>query len=359
MVAYQSAGNIESVAGKDELIMQTVIASILIFGLLILVHELGHYFVARLTGIRVLELAIGFGPKLIGWTKNNIDYSLRVFPLGGFCRMLGENPDEAEEPDSFAQKPILSRAAVLISGAGMNLVLALVVFFIIFFFLTGVPVTDSGKIGNIIEDMPAETVGLLPGDVIRSVDGRTVNDWEDVLLLISEKPNQTISLIIERENREFEVTVVTELNAETGRGMIGIAPPVLKYRFLDSVQISIQRFGLILSSIFQVVTGKAPLDVTGPVGIIFVIGEVAQTGLVNLLLLTALISISLGIMNLLPIPALDGGRLFFLIIEALRGKRIDPEKEGIIHFIGFALLILLILFITYQDLIRWDIIPGN
>jgi regulator of sigma E protease len=339
--------------------MQTFVASVLIFGLLILVHELGHYFVARLTGIRVLELAIGFGPKIFGWTKNNIDYSLRIFPLGGFCRMLGENPEEADEPDSFPQKPILSRAAVLVSGAGMNLILAIVVFFIIFFFLIGVPVTNSGMIGQVIADMPAENAGLQNGDIITSIDGQAVRDWEDVLILISSKPAVEIELLVARDQAEFPVLLQTEMDPETGRGMIGITPPVLKYRFFDSLITSFQRFGMIIASIFQVITGKAPLDVAGPVGIIFVIGEVAQTGVVNLLLLTALISISLGIMNLLPIPALDGGRIFFLMIEGLRRKRIDPEKEGIVHFIGFALLILLILFVTYQDLIRWDVIPGN
>lgn len=339
--------------------MQTAIASVLIFGLLILIHELGHYFVARLTGIRVLELAIGFGPKIFGWTKNNTDYSLRIFPLGGFCRMLGENPEEANEPDSFPQKPIISRAAVLVSGAGMNLILAVVVFFIIFFFLIGVPVTDSGMIGQVIEEMPAVSAGLQKGDIITSIDGQPVGDWEDVLVLISSKPATQIELLVERDNLEFPVLLKTEMDPETGRGMIGITPPVLKYRFFDSATLSFQRFGMIIASIFQVITGRAPLDVAGPVGIIFVIGEVAQTGIVNLLLLTALISISLGIMNLLPIPALDGGRLFFLIIEGLRGKRIDPEKEGFIHFIGFAILILLILLVTYQDLIRWDVIPGN
>jgi regulator of sigma E protease len=339
--------------------MQTIIASILIFGILILVHELGHYFVARLTGIRVIELAIGFGPKLLGWRKNDIDYSLRIFPLGGFCRMLGEDPEEAEEPDSFPQKPILSRAAVLVSGAGMNLVLALAVFFIIFFFIIGIPSTTSGRIGSIIEGMPAETAGLQSGDLIVAVNEQTVEDWDDVLAFISVKPQQEIDLLVERNGDRFNTSLMTVMDQETGRGMIGIAPPVEKYRFLASLSSSFQRFGMIIASILQVITGKAPLDVAGPVGIVFVIGEVAQTGLINLMLLTALISISLGIMNLLPIPALDGGRLFFLLVEAIRGKRIEPEKEGLVHFIGFALLILLVLFITYKDLIRWDVIPGN
>ena len=338
--------------------MQTLISSIFVFGLLILVHELGHYFAARLIGIKVLELAIGFGPKLIGWRKNDIDYSLRVFPLGGFCRLLGENPEEALEPDSFPQKPILSRAAVLIAGAGMNLLLAVVVFFIIFFFIVGVPDTGSSRIGYIIEDSPAEAFGLQTDDMILSIDGIPVDSWEDVLTIISAKPNQELQLIIERDGTAKELSVVSETAPDSDRGMIGIGPVIEKYKVLSSLKISFQRFGAVITSIFQVVTGQAPLDVAGPIGIIFVIGEVAQTGFVNLLLLTALISISLGIMNLLPIPALDGGRLFFLVIEALRGRRIDPEKEGFIHFIGFALLILLILFITYQDLLRWDVIPG-
>ncbi|MFU8795581.1 MAG: RIP metalloprotease RseP [Dethiobacteria bacterium] len=339
--------------------MQTIIAAIFVFGVLILVHELGHYFVARLTGIKVLELAIGFGPKILGWSKDGIDYSLRAVPLGGFCRMLGESPDEAEDPDSFPQKPILSRAAVLLAGAGMNLVLAIVIFFVIFFFITGVPGYDSATIGYVIENTPAETAGLEDGDKILLINGEETNEWNDVLSLISARPAEEINLLIERDGKELNFNIVTEVAPETGRGMIGIGPAMLKYRFFTSLSTSIERFGLIISSMFQVLTGQAPLDVAGPVGIIFVIGEVAQTGFINLLLLTALISISLGIMNLLPIPALDGGRLFFLLVEALRGRKIDPEKEGFIHFIGFALLILLILFITYQDLLRWVITPVN
>lgn len=338
--------------------MQTLVASIFVFGLLILVHELGHYFVARLTGIKVLELAIGFGPKLIGWRKNGIDYSLRVFPLGGFCRLLGENPEEASEPNSFPQKPILSRAAVLISGAGMNLLLAIAVFFVIFFFMAGVPDTETAQIGYVIEGSPAEAIGLEAGDMILTINGFQAEKWEDVLNIISARPNEELQLIIDRNGSVREIKVVSETVPGSDRGMIGIGPVIQKYRFLPSLKFSLERFGTVIVSIYQVVTGQAPLDVAGPVGIIFVIGEVAQTGFVNLLLLTALISISLGIMNLLPIPALDGGRLFFLIVEAIRGRRIDPEKEGFIHFIGFALLILLILFITYQDLLRWDVIPG-
>ncbi len=341
--------------------MQTFIASVFVFGLLILVHELGHYFIARLTGIRVLELAIGFGPKLIGWTKNRIDYSLRAIPLGGFCRLLGESPEEAAEPDSFPQQSILKRAAVLLAGSTMNLVLAVFIFFIIFFFIVGVPNTDTSRIGYIVDDSPAEAAGIEAGDLVAAIDGNPVYEWDDVLKYISSKPNEEILLLIKRNETDKEILVTTEVAPapDVERGVIGIGPEIEMYRLFPSLIVSIERFGLILAALYQVVSGQAPLDVAGPVGIVHTIGEVAQTGFINLLILTALISINLGIINLLPIPALDGGRLLFLVIEAIRGRPIEPEKEGIIHFVGFALLITLILFVTYQDVLRFIISPNN
>ncbi len=341
--------------------MQTFIASILIFGLLILVHELGHFFVARLTGIRVLELAIGFGPKLVGWTKNGTDYSLRIVPLGGFCRMLGESPEEATEPDSFPRQSIPKRAATLFAGSAMNLVLALVLFFIIFFFIVGVPDTDTSTIGYIIDDSPAEEAGLEAGDRITAIDGNPISTWNEVLTSISAKPEQEIFLTVERDGSVTELAVTTELapQVEGNRGVIGIGPKIDMYSFFPSLVVSFERFGDILTALYQVVSGQAPLDVAGPVGIVHTIGEVAQTGFVNLLVLTALISINLGIINLLPIPALDGGRMLFLLIEAVRGRPIEPEKEGLIHFIGFAMLIALILLVTYQDILRFIIAPNN
>ncbi len=338
--------------------MQTFIAAVFVFGLLIFAHEFGHYIVARWSGIRVLELAIGFGPKILGWSKDGTDYSLRVFPLGGFCRMLGESPEEANEPDSFPQKSVPKRAAVLAAGAITNLLLAFVVFFTIFFFLVGVPQTDSSRLGEVFSGSPAEEAGLQAGDEIISVDGIQVETWEQVVAAIENKPGQEVTIVARRNGEVKEFAPVAELVPETGRGMVGISAVYEKYNFMESVQISLGHFGVVIDSLYQVISGREPLDVTGPVGIVIIVGEVAQTGFVNLLFLTGFISISLGLINLFPIPALDGGRLLFLLIEAVRGKPLDPEKEGVVHFIGFALLILLILLVTYNDLIRWDIIPG-
>lgn len=337
--------------------MQTFVASVFVFGLLIFAHELGHYLAARLSGIRVLELAIGFGPKLISRRKNEIDYSLRLFPLGGFCRMLGENPGDADETGNFNKKPLHLRAVVLAAGSFMNLLLSVTVFFIIFFFLIGIPALDTARLGKVFQNSPAEQVGLQAGDEIISINGEQIRQWTEVIEAVNRKPGETIELVVKRNGQIIEFSPVVELVPETERGMIGVAPVVERFQFFNSWRASFDRFSQVAYSMYQVISGQAPLDVTGPVGIIIVVGEAAQTGIINLLWLTGLISISLGLINLLPLPSLDGGRLLFLLVEAVRGKPLDPEKEGFVHFVGFALLILLILLVTYRDLIRWDIIP--
>ncbi len=339
--------------------MQTIIASIFVFGLLIMVHEVGHFLAARANGIRVLELAIGFGPRLLGWQsrKSKTRYSLRLFPLGGFCRMLGENPEDGSAADSFVQKGLLQRASVLLAGPLMNLVLAIFLFFIIFFFLVGIPVTEPAILGAVSPDLPAAAAGFQPGDIILTIEGEQVRDWEEVTQRIAFHPGKEIGVMVKRDGEIKELRVVPEPVPQTGRGIIGITP---LYRFFDlagSLAESFSRLGSLIGSLAQTVTGRVPLEVTGPVGIIMIVGEVASTGFVNLLWLSAVISVSLGLINLLPIPALDGGRVLFLVIEGVRGKPLDPEKEGFIHFIGFALLLLFIIFVTYHDLIRGELIP--
>lgn len=335
--------------------MQTLIASIIVFGIIIFVHEYGHYIAARRSGIKVLELALGFGPRILGWSKEGTDYSLRAIPFGGFCRMLGEDPDEKDEPGNFMEKPIKNRIAVVAAGSVMNFVLAIVLLFVVYFFFVGVPVEESTQIGGVVPERPAAEVGLQEGDELLAVEGVAVDEWQDVVALIEQREGEEITLTFVREGdeRTVSVTPVTQETPEGGeRGVIGITPPVAKYNFLGSITTSFQYIGLILTALYQTVTGQIPLDVVGPVGIIGFVGEAAAMGIVNLLLLTSLISFSLGIMNILPIPALDGGRLVFLVIEGIRGRPLDPEKEGFVHMMGFAALILLILVVTYNDILR-------
>lgn len=337
--------------------MQTLIASIIVFGLIIFVHELGHYIAARLSGIKVLELALGFGPRLIGWSRGGTDYSLRIIPFGGFCRMLGEDPSEKDDPGNFTEKPLLSRIAVVVAGPLMNFVLALLLLFSVYFFFVGVPITDSTGIGNVVPGHPAAEAGLQAGDQLIAIDGVNVSNWNDVVSLIEDKEGRQVELAFIRDGKQnvISITPIAEETPEGTRGVIGITPRVEKFVFGGAINSSFQYISFVLVATYQTLTGKVPLEVVGPVGIISFVGQAANNGIVSLMLLTALISFSLCIMNLLPIPALDGGRLLFLLIEGIRRRPLDPEKEGFIHMIGFAILIILILLITYNDLIRLDI----
>lgn len=335
--------------------LTTLIASIIIFGLLIFAHEFGHFIVARLVRIKVLEFAIGFGKELFGWQKEGgTRYTLRLFPLGGFCRLFGEDPEEALKKGSFQEKPLISRLAVISAGSFMNFFLAVVLFPLVYFFFLGVPQTKTTQIGEVFPQSRAFEAGLQPGDVIVAIDGLKMKNWNDVIYHINANPGRQITLLIQRDNAELSIPVVPA--EEAGKGLIGIAPVYKKYVFFPSIALGFTYtwffIKLIFISLYQMVTGAIPADIAGPVGIIAVVAEVTKTGLSNLFYLAAVISINLGIINLLPIPALDGSRILFLLVEGIRGKPIDPKKEGFIHFIGFTLLIILMILIAFQDITR-------
>ncbi len=334
--------------------VNTIIASIIIFGILIFVHEFGHFIVARLVRINVLEFAIGFGKELLSWEKEGTRYTLRLFPLGGFCRLLGEDPEDARKKGSFQEKPLISRLAVISAGSVMNFLLAIVLFSLVYFFFLGVPQTQSTQIGEVLPKSRAFEAGLQSRDVILAIDGLEMKNWNNVISHINANPGKQITMLIKRDHTELLVPVIPI--EETGRGLIGIAPVYKKYAFLSSLFLGFTYtwffIKLIFISLYQMITGAIPADVAGPVGIVAVVGEVMQQGLSNLFSLAAIISVNLGIINLLPIPALDGSRILFLAVEGIRGKPIDPQKEGFIHFIGFTLLIILMILIAFQDITR-------
>ncbi|MGO1712477.1 MAG: M50 family metallopeptidase [Senegalia sp. (in: firmicutes)] len=313
--------------------MTTAIAAILIFFIVVLVHEFGHFAVAKLVGIKVDEFSIGMGPRIAKFDKGETEYSLRILPIGGYVKMEGED-EKSEDERSFSNKSPISRILVLTAGAIMNFTLAILIFFAISLFV-GSPTTT---IDTVVEDGPAYEAGIRSGDQIISVNNEEINNWNESRdIITSTKGDVNISVL--RNNEEINFTLKPQED-ENGNKLIGISSKT-KASFVGAIKYAFTNF------IFS--------DVAGPIGVVQLIGETTRYGFLSVLNLAAFININLGFFNLLPVPALDGSRILFILIELLRGKPLDPEKEGIIHFIGFAILMALMIFISYNDLGRLNI----
>lgn len=333
--------------------MQTAIAAIFVFLLVIVLHELGHFTVAKMVGIKVNEFAIGMGPKLLQTTKGETQYTLRLLPIGGYVKMEGEE-ESSDDPRSFGSVSPLKRMAVVVAGAIMNFVLALVVLSIVAFNV-GTPTT---VIEEAILDSPAYVSGIQQGDKIVSINGVETNTWEKISSTIADS-NIDENLEIKILRGEEEKTINVKPKVEDNRTIIGIIP-LNEKSFINGIKGGFQNTGMFMKLMFgfvgSIFKGEVSInDLSGPVGVISEVGKQAKFGMNNLLLILGFISVNLGFFNLLPIPALDGSRLIFLLIELVRGKPIDPEKENFIHMIGFVLLITLMLVVTYKDLIRVNI----
>jgi len=345
--------------------LQTVVLALFIFGLLIFVHEFGHFIIAKMVGIRVEEFSIGMGPKAFSSQRGETLYSVRILPIGGYVKMTGESGIEEEDvltandPKRFNNKTVGQRAAVVIAGPLMNFLLAILLF-ALFFSFVGIPTPDiSTKIGDIVADSPAEKAGLKSGDRIVNINGHNIEEWSEMVEIIHNQPGQELDFTIERNGQMMNLKITPELDPESNVGLIGITPSTYweKVNPITGLGLAIKRtFEIIVFTfvaIVQMLTGQMGVgEVAGPVGIVKLIGESARVGLIYVINLTALISINLGLLNLLPIPALDGSKLIFLGIEALRGKPIDARKENFVHIIGFALLMTLMLIVTYRDIVR-------
>lgn len=322
--------------------------------MVILFHEFGHFIVAKLVGIKVNEFSIGMGPKIFQKKKGETKYTIRALPIGGYVSMEGED-ENSDDPRSFSKVSAPSRIAVVVAGAIMNFVLAIIVFSIVSYSM-GMPTTT---ILETIEESPAEKIGIQSGDQILSINDKETNNWDSVVDEISKSiPGEDMTIVLLRHGESIKYTIKPETNEEE-RTIIGIVPELHK-SFSSSIKGGFQKTGSMLKLMFEFIRmafrGQVSTkDLSGPVGVIYAIGETAKYGIVNLLYLLGFISVNLGFFNLLPIPALDGSRIIFLIIEIIRGKPIDPEKEGFIHFVGFALLIVLMIAVTYSDIIRFNL----
>ncbi len=328
--------------------MQTILSSILVFGMLIFFHELGHFIVAKLSDIKVNEFSLGLGPQLISMKLKETHYSIRLLPFGGYVKMEGEDTDTSD-PRAFNNKSALVRLGVILAGPLMNFILAILLLGIIGFY-SGVPTRQV----TVTPGEPAEISGIQDNDIIHAIDGRKVGHWEEIVEIISGRHNEKISVTVIRDGKYIDYDVTTTVEPKTQRGIIGIKSVMYKRQVLESIKYGYKKtvliLKLILVGIYQVLTGKVKADVVGPVGLAHIVGEAAKIGVYQVLYIAAVISANLGLFNLFPIPALDGGRGIFLVFELLRGKPVEPEKEGLIHFIGFALLMFLMILILFKDL---------
>ena len=373
--------------------------------LLVFVHELGHFATAKWFGIKVTEFGFGFPPRIKGFQYGETLYSINWLPLGGFVRMLGE--EDPTDPRSFARQPVWKRAVVLVAGSFMNLVLPLIIFTTMFVLPHDV-VVGKVVITGVVPGSPAQAAGLRPGDLIYEVDGKRVDNSAELVQRVTAKLGQAAVLTVGRSaivpglsvspdlQSVDQVTVVprlnppkltvvaavadplTEVSLEEAlrlypdvrigdsfrQGAVGVyiataSPRLVKRRFpvWEAVPMSFSKMWDVLviskNGIARWIAGGDDPGLAGPIGIAQVTGEVAKVGLTPIFELTALLSISLGILNVLPIPALDGGRLLFVGIEWVRcGKRVSPKREGLVHLVGFIVLISLIAVMSYFDVVR-------
>ena len=347
----------------------TILLFILIFGVIVLSHEFGHFIVAKKNGIHVVEFAIGMGPTLFHIDRGGTKYSIKLLPFGGACMFEGEDglaeeKQEAEEGGSFLKAPVWVRIATIFAGPFVNLLLG----FLIALILVAYRGTDLPVIQKVSEGSAAEEAGLMAGDVITRMNGEKIHVYREVRLnsmLNSDGKEFSISYL--RNGQEYSVTLTPRYSEDDDRyyiGLMGIgeyAPcrglSVIRYGFYES-QFVVKNT---IKSLQMLVTGKLGRDdVSGPVGMASYVGETYEevkeygflTVLMTMLELVVILSINIGIMNLLPLPALDGGRLVFLILEVVRGKPVPPEKEGFVHMAGLILFFLLMLFVMYNDIMR-------
>jgi len=338
----------------------TILITLLIIAVLVLVHEWGHFIAARKIGIPVWEFSIGFGPRLLGRKKDGIEYSIRLIPLGGYVRMAGEEPGDGNVPDGFNNRKPWEKMAVSFAGPFMNFVLALLLFVYVYS-VVGVPqASPEPLIGQVVAGTPAEAAGLKANDRVLAINNKKINSWEELTASIaSSEAGKPLPIKVQREGQVINLKVKPVVNENTGVPSIGVMGAINyeKQGIINAVKIGFQQTYeltvLLLSSLGMLVSGGASIgDLAGPVGITKMVGDAAQVGSVLLLSFTAFLSINLGVLNLLPIPALDGSRIMFALVEAIRRKPLEPEREGFIHWLGFMFLIMLMVVVTFNDIIR-------
>jgi regulator of sigma E protease len=339
----------------------SLISFIFVIAVCVLAHEIGHYKTAKILGVQSHEFAFGMGPLI--YQKKDTQgmlWSIRAFPIGGFVRIAGMGEEELENGEyvkpgmGFNEKPAWIRFLILFNGSAMNILLAILLT-ALFLYGHGVMDMHSTRIGSIMPGYPAESSGFLPNDRIIEINGESVNDWRSMTLGIRENAAKgSVNIKVEREGNILEINVDIPVNKETNVPMLGITASLKTYTLPEAITNSLGHIIEIgfemLRGIYNLITSKEEVDLAGPLGIASMAGQAARAGAWNLLTFLALISLNLGILNLFPFPALDGARLFIILGEILFRRRIPEKIEHYIHFVGFMLLITLIMYVTWHDI---------
>lgn len=333
-----------------------VVAVVVVFGVLVTVHEMGHLLVAKLMGVKVLEFSVGFGQPLFRVQRGETVYGVRMIPLGGFVRLAGMDDDETG-PRSFSAKPVWRRILIISAGSVTNLLLPIVIFFAVFVGQAGAPV----MVKSLTPNLPAERAGIRPGDTLQEVDGKPVSGIDDFRTYVNGAGGKPVQVWIRHPGASSPDLLTLYPEKQDGRYIVGVVPsgsPDVP----RGAQISVKQWWAQLTAIgvgfYEMARGAIPGGIagrcgpSGPVGIVRATGEAAQAGIIPLALFAGFLSLNLGILNLMPIPALDGGRLFFLLIEAVRRKPINPRQEQRVHYAGLVVLLGLIVLISFNDVLR-------
>lgn len=329
----------------------TIILTILMLMIITVPHEFGHLVTAKLFHIKVNEFAIGMGPLIASKDRGETKYSLRAIPIGGFCAMEAEN-EESDEERAFNNKPAWQRLIVLVSGATVNVLVALILMIIITIYV-GAPTNTLDKV---VTDSPAAQSGLVAGDKITSIDGKESSSWLDIVTTISKNTDgRAMKAVVVRDGKVHTYTITPERDKD-GRLVIGIVSKSTHNVFVCTGQGAKMTWNLnsqMLSALKQMLHKGINKDsVTGPVGMAGLVNKTAHAGTLSYLYLVALISLNMAIINLLPFPALDGGRIIFVLIRKVTGNMVSSKVEGYMHLAGFAVLMALFVFITWQDLAK-------
>ncbi len=345
--------------------MLVTLIIIIAFSLLVIFHEFGHYIIAKLLKVKVEKFAIGFGPKWFGFQGKETYYSVNLFPLGGYVRMLGDEvgDPQALDPRSYLAQKWYKRAFIVAFGPVMNFVLAVLLFTIIFMVGINVPDTSTTRIGYVYENTPAFKAGLKEGDIVKKISNQEITSWDELTKIIQPNYGKELPLEVLRDKKSMIVKLVPEYDQERKVGILGIRSSQ-KLERDNPLRALIKGFEetyswtvITLKAIWWMISGKIAPEVSGPVGIAQMISVGVKAGFASLVAFIAVLSINLGVFNLFPIPILDGGHILFLVIEAIKGKPVSPAKIKIAQTIGLAVLLLIFLFATYKDIVRL-LIPG-